>query len=178
MTAGSSRRGPARWRSMQFAARFVRPPGNQLGHWMPRDRSTEARYGVVHCQPRSRETASQYHSRSSTERRWSASSEDRPWRAMKRAMRVRAAAAGSGRQTISVASMGFAPLLVGPGRFYDRRRGECHPLAAALEELDGSLVRLGLGAGGERAEVARAAGLRVALARVQAVLAGLQLADH
>src|SRR5204862_6476898 len=47
-----------------------------------------------------------------------------------------------------------------------------------LEVLHFALVLLGLVARREGAEVAALAGLRIGLARVQAVLAGLELADH
>src|SRR5687768_12291325 len=55
------------------------------------------------------------------------------------------------------------------------RRSE---LPAPLEELDGALVLLRRRACVERAEVPPPAGFRVLLARVQAVLAGLELSDH
>ena len=51
--------------------------------------------------PRSRDTASQYHSGSATERRCRSARVAIPCAAMKRPMRVRAAASGSGRQMIS-----------------------------------------------------------------------------
>ena len=50
--------------------------------------------------------------------------------------------------------------------------------AAALEELDRALVLFGGGPGLERPEVAALAGLRVFLAGVEAVFAGLEFADH
>src|SRR5262249_18326175 len=53
-----------------------------------------------------------------------------------------------------------------------------HSSAATLEILDGPLMPLGLGARGESAEVAPPAGLGVLLARVEPILAGLELADR
>ena len=47
-----------------------------------------------------------------------------------------------------------------------------------LEVLHRALVRLGLIAGGERAEVATLPGLWILLAGVQAVLAGREFSDH
>ena len=47
-----------------------------------------------------------------------------------------------------------------------------------LEILHRALVLLGGGAGLERAEIAPPAGLRVELARIEAVAAGLKFADH
>ena len=101
ITAGWLPRPAAMLRSQQLAVRFVSPPGNHWGQAMPREASRTRVYGRVNVQPRSRTTASQYHSGSSIERRWSAASDSSPCAAMKRAMRVRAAKAGSGRQTIS-----------------------------------------------------------------------------
>jgi hypothetical protein len=49
---------------------------------------------------------------------------------------------------------------------------------AALEVLHRALVLLGFRAGPERTQIATLSGLRVLLARVQAVLARLELADH
>lgn len=51
-------------------------------------------------------------------------------------------------------------------------------LTAALEELNRPLVLLRLLRRVERAEIARLAGLRVGLARVQTVLSRFQLSDH
>jgi hypothetical protein len=48
----------------------------------------------------------------------------------------------------------------------------------ALEILDFALVFLGEFAGREGPEVAAPTGLRIGLARVQPVIAGLQFADH
>src|SRR5499427_10801815 len=48
----------------------------------------------------------------------------------------------------------------------------------ALEILHGALVLLGRRARVERAEIAAAAGLRVDLARIEAIAARLELADH
>src|SRR5262245_44416849 len=47
-----------------------------------------------------------------------------------------------------------------------------------LEELNGAFVAFGGGPRRERAEIPPTAGLRVLLARIQAVLAGRQLPDH
>src|SRR5262245_21981388 len=51
-------------------------------------------------------------------------------------------------------------------------------LSAALEILHAALVLLCLCPGRKRAQIAPATGLRVDLARVEPVLAGLELADH
>ena len=51
-------------------------------------------------------------------------------------------------------------------------------LAAALEVLDLALMLFGLGARLEGAEVAAFAGFRIDLARIEAVFAGFQFADH
>ena len=113
MTATASRREPVKCLSTQFAARFVVPSTNQRGHCMPRDMSTTCRYGVNQSHPRSRETASQYHAMSSTERCCRAASEAHPCCCMKRAMRVREAVSGSGRQTMSGKSMGNYSSMLG-----------------------------------------------------------------
>ena len=68
-------------------------------------------YGTVQRTPRSRTTASQYHSGSATERRCSSASEATPWAFMKRAMRERSRCSGVGRQTISLVSMVMDPSL-------------------------------------------------------------------
>lgn len=47
-----------------------------------------------------------------------------------------------------------------------------------FEILHGALVLFGRGAGLERAEVAALAGLRIGLARIEAIFARGQLADH
>jgi hypothetical protein len=47
-----------------------------------------------------------------------------------------------------------------------------------LEVLHGALVLLCRGAGLEGAEVAAATSLRIRLARVEAIFAGLEFADH
>src|SRR4029453_13456193 len=59
---------------------------------------------------------------------------------------------------------------------FDRAEGGSPP--PPLEELDGALVSQRLLAGVEGAEVAPLARLRVLLARVEAIAAGRQLADH
>lgn len=54
----------------------------------------------------------------------------------------------------------------------------CKPISVPFEELDSPLVVTRLRQGRKGAEVAALAGFRVFLARIQAVFAGLQLADH
>src|SRR5215468_6854003 len=58
-------------------------------------------------------------------------------------------------------------------------KGGCGGAASmALEVLHGALVLLGRRARRKRAEIAAAAGLRVELARIEAIAARLELADH
>src|SRR5437899_1822556 len=101
MIAGLSPRPASTFLSTQLSAKFRSPPGNQRGHWIPRALSSTRSYGRVQRTPRSRTTASQYHSGSTMLRRWSSSSEPIWWARMKRPMRERSTYSFVGRQTIS-----------------------------------------------------------------------------
>ena len=75
------------------------------GQATPREPSSTRVYGVVHRTPRSRTTASQYHSGSAMDRRCSSSSVAMPWARMKRPMRERSMTSGVGRQTMPSVSV-------------------------------------------------------------------------
>ena len=90
------------FRSTQLSVKFSSPSGNQRGHCAPREESSTRVYGRVNRTPRSRTTASQYHSGSATERRCSSPSESIFCARMKRAMRERSANSRVGLQTISL----------------------------------------------------------------------------
>src|SRR6267142_603227 len=100
MMAGLAPRPASTWRSTQLSVKFRRPPGNHVGHSMPRASSSTRVYGVVHRTPRSFTTASQYHSRSAIERRCSSSSVAMPCAFMNRAMRDFSRCSLLGRQTM------------------------------------------------------------------------------
>src|SRR5262245_64030779 len=59
-----------------------------------------------------------------------------------------------------------------------RHASACFAASMALEVLHGTLVLLGRAARLEGAEIAAPAGLRVHLARIEAIAARLELADH
>ena len=82
-----------------------------MGHGTPCEASSTRVYGAVQRTPRSRTTASQYHSGSATDRRCRSASEASPWAFMKRAMRERSRCSGVGRQTISLLSVVMGPSL-------------------------------------------------------------------
>src|SRR5713101_2484023 len=105
MMAGCSPRPSATWRSTQLSDRFMRPPSNQRGKAIPREVSRTRAYGLIHRKPRSLDTASQYHSASSTLRRWSASSEATPCARMNLVRRARSMTSGVGRQMISLSDI-------------------------------------------------------------------------
>src|SRR5213083_1509014 len=68
MIAGLSPRPASRFLSTQLSVKFRSPPGNHRGHSIPRAASSTRVYGFVQRTPRSRTTASQYHSGSSLHR--------------------------------------------------------------------------------------------------------------
>ena len=105
MMAGLAPRPASTWRSTQLSAKFRRPPGNHVGHSMPRESSSTRVYGALQRTPRSFTTASQYHSRSATDRRCSSSSVAIPWAFMKRAMREPSVCSFVGRQTMPLFSV-------------------------------------------------------------------------
>jgi predicted alpha/beta-hydrolase family hydrolase len=59
-----------------------------------------------------------------------------------------------------------------------RRIGVLSPAASALEKLHRALVLLGCGAGRKSAEVSALTAARIRLARIEAVLARLELTNH
>src|SRR5438270_641722 len=69
MIAAWSPRPASMFRSTQLSVKFSSPSGNQRGHCTPREESRTRVYGRVNRTPRSRTTASQYHSGSPTEPR-------------------------------------------------------------------------------------------------------------
>src|SRR5947207_10821087 len=109
MIAGLSPRPASRFLSTQLSVKFRSPPGNHRGHSIPRAASSTRVYGFVQRTPRSRTTASQYHSGSSLLRRCSASSEPIWWARMNRPMRERSTYSLVGRQTISLRTSSLIP---------------------------------------------------------------------
>ena len=96
-----------------MSERFIRPPVNQRGHAIPREVSSTRVYGFIQRKPRSLETASQYHSGSSTLRRWNASSDVNAYVRMNLVKRARSIRSGVGRQMMSESVMGSpSPCLV------------------------------------------------------------------
>src|SRR5438094_4003097 len=80
----------------------MRPPTHHVVQGMPRDESSTRSYGVCHTMPRSRSTARQKPSRSSTDQRYSDAKSPWPYCSAKRRSRLRARYRSVGRQAMSI----------------------------------------------------------------------------
>src|SRR6266566_3434971 len=86
----------------------MRPPTHHVVQGTPRDVSSTRSYGVCHTRPRSRSTARQKPSTSSTDQRYSDAKSRWPCCSAKRRSRLRARYRSVGRQAMSIPLSGAA----------------------------------------------------------------------